>query len=48
MATFMNAVVPLVLVCWMIWTARNDLIFKELQLKVLDYKFLFLKELSFF
>ena len=48
MATFINAVMPLVLICWMIWTARNDLIFKEVQLNVLDCKFLFLKELSFF
>ena len=38
--------VAIILMCWSIWTARNDFIFKGLQPDVQDYKRNFFKELK--
>lgn len=39
---FMEAII---LLCWTIWTARNDLIFKGIKMNMLDSRRVFFKEL---
>jgi len=39
---FMEAII---LLCWTIWTARNDLIFKGIRMNLMDYRRAFFKEL---